>query len=108
MSSKTGYGRCRVHSEECDQNLWDAVGESLGRTPGVESPRPLGDYRSSHPPMRHRRTAITSNPESIVQHLHHEVQNLLAYVSGSDARSQTAYRVELTLFRRRLALGAAL
>jgi len=51
---------------------------------------------------------MTSNPESIVQQLHHEFQNLLAYVSGPEARSQTAYSVELTLFRRLLALGAAL
>jgi hypothetical protein len=51
---------------------------------------------------------MTSNPESIVQQLHHEFQNLLAYVSGPEARSQTAYCVELTLFRRLLALGAAL
>jgi hypothetical protein len=95
-------------SFECDQNLWDAVGESLGRTPGVESHRTLDDYRESHPPIRHRRTAMTSNPESIVQQLHHAFPNLLAYVSGPEARSPTAYRVELTLFRRRLALGAAL
>ena len=51
---------------------------------------------------------MTSNPESIVQQLHHEFQNLLAYVSGPEARAQTAYSVELTLFRRLLALGAAL
>ena len=51
---------------------------------------------------------MTSNPEPIVQQLQHEFQNLLAYVTGPDARSQTAYTVELTLFRRLLALGAAL
>src|SRR5215207_7404840 len=51
---------------------------------------------------------MTSNPESIVQQLQHEFQNLLTYVTGPDARSQTAYTVELTLFRRLLALGAAL
>ena len=34
--------------------------------------------------------------------------NLLAYVTGPKARLQTAYTVELTLFRRLLALGAAL
>ena len=37
-----------------------------------------------------------------------EFQNLLTYVTGPDARSQTAYTVELTLFRRLLALGAVL
>jgi hypothetical protein len=51
---------------------------------------------------------MTSNPEPIVQQLQHEFQNLLAYVTGPEARSQTAYTVELTLFRRLLALGAAL
>ena len=51
---------------------------------------------------------MTPNPEPIVQQLQHDVQHLLAYVTGSDARSQTAYTVELTLFRRVLALGAAL
>jgi hypothetical protein len=51
---------------------------------------------------------MTSNPESIVQQLPHEFQNLLTSVTGPDARSQTAYTVELTLFRRLLALGAAL
>jgi hypothetical protein len=51
---------------------------------------------------------MTSNPELIVQQLQDEFQNLLAYVTGPNARAQTAYSVELTLFRRLLALGAAL
>jgi hypothetical protein len=51
---------------------------------------------------------MTSNPEPIVQQLQHEFQNLLVYVTGPDARSQTVYTVELTLFRRLLALGATL
>ena len=38
----------------------------------------------------------------------HDFQNLLAYVTGPNARSQTAYTVELTLCRRLLALGEAL
>ena len=37
---------------------------------------------------------MTSNPEPIVQHLKHEFQNLLTYVTGSDARAQTAYTGE--------------
>src|SRR5262245_26969657 len=57
--------------------------------------------------MRHRRAAMTSTPEPIVQQLQPEFQNLLAYVTGREARSQTAYTVELPWFRRRLALGAA-
>jgi hypothetical protein len=51
---------------------------------------------------------MTSNPEPIVQQVQHDVQNLLAYVTGPQARAQTAYTVELTLFRRLLALGALL
>jgi hypothetical protein len=51
---------------------------------------------------------MTSNPEPIVQQLQHEFQNLLAYVTGPEARARTAYTVELTLFRRLLALGATL
>src|SRR5215208_4932118 len=58
--------------------------------------------------MSQRRAAMTSNPESIVQPVQCEFQNLLAYVAGPDARAQTAYTVELTLFRRLLALGAML
>jgi hypothetical protein len=44
----------------------------------------------------------------MVQHVPHEFHNLVAYVTGPDARAQTAYTVELTLCRRLLALGAAL
>jgi hypothetical protein len=51
---------------------------------------------------------MTSNPGPIVQQLEDDFQNLLAYVVGPDARVQTAYPVELTLFRRLLVLGAAL
>jgi hypothetical protein len=51
---------------------------------------------------------MTSNPEPMVQQLPGEFQHLLVYVTGSDARSQTAYTVELTLCRRLLALGKAL
>jgi hypothetical protein len=50
---------------------------------------------------------MTSNPEPIVQQLEHDVHNLLAYVTGPEARAQTAYTVELPLFRRLLAMGAA-
>jgi hypothetical protein len=51
---------------------------------------------------------MTANPEPIVQPRQHEFHNLLAYITGPDARSQTAYTVALTLFRRLLALGTAL
>jgi hypothetical protein len=51
---------------------------------------------------------MASNSDEIVQPVQDDFQNLLADVTGPDARAQTAYTVELTLFRRLLALGAAL
>jgi len=51
---------------------------------------------------------MTSNPEPMVQQLQHEFHTLLVYVTGPDAGSQRVDTVELTRFRRRLALGAAL
>jgi hypothetical protein len=51
---------------------------------------------------------MASNSDQIVQHLQHDFQALVAYVTGPEARVQTAYTVELTLFRRLLALGATL
>ena len=49
---------------------------------------------------------MSSNSDQIVQHIHQEFQSLLAYVT--DGTPRTAYQTELTLFRRLLALGAAL
>ncbi len=51
---------------------------------------------------------MTSNSDEIVQQVPHDCQHLLGDITGPDARAQTAYTVELTLFRRLLALGAAL
>jgi hypothetical protein len=51
---------------------------------------------------------MASNSDEMVQQVQDDFQNLLADVTGPDARAQTAYTVELTLFRRLLALGAAL
>jgi hypothetical protein len=51
---------------------------------------------------------MTSNLEPMVQQRHGEFQNLLAYVTGPEAGSQTVYPVARTLFRRLLALGAVL
>ena len=51
---------------------------------------------------------MPSNSDLIVQQLHAEFHALLTFVSGPEAHAQTAYTVELTLFRRLLALGAAL
>ncbi len=51
---------------------------------------------------------MTSNAETIVQHLGEEFQSLGASVTGPEMQAATAYAVEATLFRRLLALGAAL
>ena len=51
---------------------------------------------------------MASDVEQTVHQLQHDFQTLMAYVTGSEAQSHTAYEVELTLFRRLLALGAAL
>jgi hypothetical protein len=51
---------------------------------------------------------MTSNVSPIVQQIQQDFQALLTYVSGPEAHTQTAYSVELTLFRRLLSLGAAL
>ena len=51
---------------------------------------------------------MTSNSDESVQQVQHDFQHLLGSMTGPDARAQTAYTVEFTLFRRLLALGAAL
>ncbi len=51
---------------------------------------------------------MASNAETTIQQVRHEVEALLAYVTGPETRTQSAYSVELTLFRRLLALGATL
>ncbi|HEX5690060.1 MAG TPA: ISKra4 family transposase [Roseiflexaceae bacterium] len=51
---------------------------------------------------------MPSNAELIVAQIQHDMFSLITYVSGPESASQTAYTVELTLFRRLLALGAAL
>mgnify|MGYP000396744786 CR=1 FL=1 len=51
---------------------------------------------------------MPSNALPIVQQVQHDFQTLLAYITGPEAQTQTAYSVELTVFRRLLSLGAAL
>ena len=51
---------------------------------------------------------MTSNVDLSVQQIEQDFQALIAYVTGPETRTATAYTVELTLFRRLLALGAAL
>jgi hypothetical protein len=51
---------------------------------------------------------MTSNVDLSVQQIEQDFQALIAYVTGPETRTATAYTVELTLFQRLLALGAAL
>ena len=85
------------------------------RRPGlVHDPSELKDttpwvrMRVYHQPPYHRSVAMPSNSEPIVQHLRQEFETLLTYVTGPDSATQTAYTVEVTLFRQLLALGATL
>jgi hypothetical protein len=51
---------------------------------------------------------MSFNSDQIVQQIHHDFKDLIEYVTGEASQSRTAYEVELTLFRRLLALGAKL
>ena len=51
---------------------------------------------------------MSSNPDEIVQQMQQDFHSLIAYVQEADARTHTAAEVEITLFRRLLALGLAL
>jgi hypothetical protein len=51
---------------------------------------------------------MSSNADSIVAQIQQDMLSLMTYVTGPETATQTVYTVELTLFRRLLALGAAL
>jgi hypothetical protein len=51
---------------------------------------------------------MSSNADAIVAQIQQDMQALMTYVTGPETANKTAYTVELTLFRRLLALGAAL
>src|SRR5262249_56341572 len=70
--------------------------------------RPWSIMQKNHHLQLLTRCLMTSNVSPIVQQIQQEFQALLTYVSGPEAHTQTAYTVEVTLFRRLLALGAAL
>src|SRR5262245_17691656 len=76
--------------------------------PTLKAIRTRGIMRVSHQPLYPTRCLMTSNVPPIVQQIQQEFQALLTYVSGPEAHTQTAYTLEVTLFRRLLALGAAL
>jgi hypothetical protein len=51
---------------------------------------------------------MSSNSAHIVHQIHQDFKDLIEYVTGKESQTRTAYEVELTLFRRLLALGAQL
>src|SRR6266498_820112 len=67
-----------------------------------------GIIGSANHRLSNRSIAVPSNAAPIVQQVQQDFQALLAYLTGPAAQTQTAYTVEVTLFRRLLALGAAL
>src|SRR5215207_6167030 len=67
-----------------------------------------GIIDSANHRLSNRSIAMPSNATPIVQQVQHDFQALIAYITGPAAQRQTAYTVEVTLFRRLLALGAAL
>jgi hypothetical protein len=67
-----------------------------------------GIIGSANHRLSNRSIAMPPNAMPIVQQVQQDFQALLAYITGPDAQTQTAYTVELMLFRRLLSLGAAL
>jgi hypothetical protein len=83
-------------------------GQVLGENRELKAIKPWVIIRPCHPPVHDRRFPMASNADQIVPHVPHDFHALVASVTGPEARWQTAYTVELTLFRRLLALGATL
>src|SRR5256712_6752889 len=77
-------------------------------TTKVESHEALGENLAASPAPSPQETPMASNAEETVHQIQHDFQNLMAYVTGPEAHVHSAYEVERTLFRRLLALGAAL
>src|SRR6266487_3542220 len=67
-----------------------------------------GIIGSANHRLSNRSTVMPSNAAPIVQQIQADFHALIAYVTGPEAQTQSAYTVELTLFRRLLSLGAAL
>src|SRR5919202_1791192 len=67
-----------------------------------------GILRQCHLSLYPRRVPMPSTAEPSIAQVRQQFQDLVAYVTGPETRTATAYEVELTLFRRRRARGAAL
>src|SRR5215208_17818 len=67
-----------------------------------------GIIGSANHRLSDRSMVMPSNATPIVQQIQADFHALIAYVTSPEAQTQSAYTVELTLFRRLLSLGAAL
>src|SRR5215213_8811467 len=67
-----------------------------------------GIIGSANHRLSNRSIAMSSNAAPIVQQIQGDFHALIAYVTSPEAQTQSAYTVELTLFRRLLSIGAAL
>src|SRR5829696_5835414 len=80
----------------------------MGYTLTLNGTTICGIIGSANHRLSNRSIAMPSTAAPIVQQVQQDFQALIAYITGPEAQPQTAYLVELTLFRRLLALGAAL
>ncbi|HEV8388855.1 MAG TPA: ISKra4 family transposase [Dongiaceae bacterium] len=67
-----------------------------------------GIIGSANHRLSDRSIAMPPNAMPIVQQVQQDFQALIAYLTGPDTQTQTAYMVEVMLFRKLLSLGAAL
>lgn len=75
----------------CDQNLWETVGITASESRELKAIAPWVIIRQCHLPTHLRKFAMTSDSGEIVQQVQQDFQVLGAYVTGADARWQTAY-----------------
>jgi len=85
--------------------VWE---EAMGHLLTLNGTTICGIIGSANHRLSYRSIAMPSTATPIVQQVQQDVQTLIAYLTGPEAHTQTAYQVELTLFRRLLALGATL
>src|SRR5215213_4354167 len=92
-------------SFEFDQNPWHRIRKRQMNVVALNE-RPLcAIIGSTTHRLCSRSTAMSSNADAIVAQIQQDMQALMTYVTGPETATQTAYTVELTLFRRVLALA---
>src|SRR6266545_2828915 len=93
---------------ECDHNPWGRIRKRHVNIVALNERLLCAIIGSTTHRLCSRSTAMSSNADSIVAQIQQDMLSLMTYVTGPETATQTAYTVELTLFRRLLALGAAL